>query len=94
LFVTNESTVKMRLIRIRIENTESILAYRTPQPNGLMEREIGCYWIKPYWSDDWEPARWDGQEVLNIGEEILGFPPTEVDEWGPRIYPPDHKETD
>jgi len=59
-----------------------------------MERDIGFYWIKTEWTDGWEPARWDGSEVLNIGEEILGFPPSDVIEWGPRIYPPDHVFTD
>jgi hypothetical protein len=58
------------------------------------EREEGYYWVKtgyytPSW--EWEVAYWDTCTMW-LGENKLDEGSTY--EYGPRIYPPDHKETD
>lgn len=48
----------------------------------------GYYWVKCESNADWEPAEWDGNRWIWLGDDEAALPA----EIGPYIHPPDKPE--
>lgn len=90
---------KARITKIRNTLITGRIVHRN---QGGWMREPGMYWIKYEFQDAgllggtivaWEAVYWDGDFILMTGSDT-DHDESDAIEWGPRIYPPDHKETE